>query len=103
MYKLNYLTIFMMKRTIENPVIKDTITFLQTSKESGGKITDLVLTLMPKGGNILHYHPYAEKFTAILIGGKPCFCQARFCVQAVRKTHSPNRTIKPCSSAAGIN
>jgi len=55
----------MMKRTIENPVIKDTITFLQTSKESGGKITDLVLTLMPKGGNILHYHPYAEKFTAI--------------------------------------
>lgn len=54
-----------MKRTIVNPIIKDTVTFLQTSKESSGKITDLELTLMPGGGNILHYHNYAEKFTAI--------------------------------------
>ena len=54
-----------MKRTIVNPIIKDTVTFLQTSEETGGKITDLELTLLPKGGNVLHYHNYSEKFTAI--------------------------------------
>lgn len=54
-----------MERTIINPIFKDTVTFLQTSKESGGKITDLELTLMSGGENPLHYHNYDEKFTAI--------------------------------------
>ena len=29
-----------MKRTIVNPIIKDTATFLQTADEAGGKISD---------------------------------------------------------------
>ena len=52
-----------MKRTIVNPIIKDTVTFLQTSQESGGKITEGEITLMPGGGNPLHYHKtYSETF-----------------------------------------
>jgi quercetin dioxygenase-like cupin family protein len=55
-----------MKRTIVNPIIKDIATFLQTSEESGGKITECEITLMPGGGNPLHYHKtYSETFTAI--------------------------------------
>jgi quercetin dioxygenase-like cupin family protein len=54
-----------MKRTITNPIIKDTVTFLQTSASSGGKITDMELTLHPGGRNPLHHHGYPEKFTAI--------------------------------------
>ncbi len=55
-----------MKRTIVNPIIKDTVTFLQTAEETGGKITEAELTLMPGGGNPLHYHKtYTETFTAI--------------------------------------
>ena len=54
-----------MKRTIVNPIIKDTVTFIQTTEESGGKITDLELTLSPGGGNVLHYHNYSEKFIAL--------------------------------------
>lgn len=55
-----------MKRTIVNPIIKDTVTFLQTSEESGGNVTEAEITLMPGGGNPLHYHKtYSETFTAI--------------------------------------
>jgi quercetin dioxygenase-like cupin family protein len=55
-----------MKRTIVNPIFKDTVTFLQTAEESGGKVTEIEITLMPKGGNPLHYHKtYSETFTAI--------------------------------------
>lgn len=55
-----------MKRTFVNPVIKDTITFLQTASESGGRVTAAEITLMPGGSNPLHYHKtYAETFTAI--------------------------------------
>ncbi|AVR44256.1 cupin domain-containing protein [Christiangramia fulva] len=55
-----------MKRKIINPVIKDTATFLQTSEESEGKVSDMEFTLMPGGGTPLHYHKsYAETFTAI--------------------------------------
>jgi len=53
-----------MKRTIINPVIKDTVTFLQTAASSGGRITELEMTLQPGGGNPLHHHSYPEKFTA---------------------------------------
>jgi hypothetical protein len=54
-----------MKRTVVNPIFKDTITFLQTSAESNGRITDAEVTLMPKRRNVLHCHVYHEKFTAI--------------------------------------
>ena len=55
-----------MKRIIVNPIIKDTVTFLQTSEESGGKISEADITLMPGGANPLHYHKtYSETFTAI--------------------------------------
>lgn len=55
-----------MKRTIVNPVIKDIVTFLQTAEESSGKITEAEITLMPGGGNPVHYHKsYSETFTAV--------------------------------------
>ncbi len=55
-----------MKRTIVNPIIKDTATFFQTAEESGGKVTEIEITLMPEGGNPLHYHKtYSETFTAV--------------------------------------
>ena len=54
-----------MKRTIVNPIIKDSVTFLQTSAQSKGRITEAEITLMPKGRNPLHCHPFLEKFTAI--------------------------------------
>lgn len=55
-----------MKRKIINPVIKDTITFIQTSAETNGRISELELTLMPLGNNFPHYHKgFTETFTAI--------------------------------------
>jgi len=55
-----------MRRTIINSVIKDTVTFIQTSDETNSKITELELTLMPNGGNFSHYHKaFTETFTAI--------------------------------------
>jgi quercetin dioxygenase-like cupin family protein len=55
-----------MKRKIINPIIQDTITFVQTSAETKSKISELELTLMPGGSNFLHYHKtFTETFTAI--------------------------------------
>ena len=55
-----------MKRTFVNLVIKDTITFLQTTSESGGRVSEPEITLMPGGGNPVHYHKtYAETFIVI--------------------------------------
>ena len=55
-----------MKRTIVNPIFNDVVTFLQTAEESGGKISEAEITLMPGGGNPLHYHKtYSETFTAM--------------------------------------
>lgn len=55
-----------MERTIVNPLIKDTVTFLQTTQESAGKLIEAIITLMPGGGNLLHYHKsYSETFTAM--------------------------------------
>jgi len=54
-----------LKRTILNPIFNDTVTFVQTCAESNGRITDIEVTLMPKGRNVLHCHAYTEKFTAI--------------------------------------
>lgn len=61
-----YLNRNKVKRKIVNPIIKDTATFLQTSEESDGKVSDIEITLMTGGGNPLHYHKtYSETFTAI--------------------------------------
>lgn len=55
-----------MKRTITNPVIKDKVTFVNTSEETNGKVTELDITLQPGGKNELHYHTsYSETFTAV--------------------------------------
>lgn len=55
-----------MKRTIINPIFKDTVTFLQTAEETNNSITEADITLMPGGENPLHYHKsYAETFTAL--------------------------------------
>ena len=55
-----------MNRKIVNPIIKDTATFIKTAAESEGKISEIEITLMPGGGNPLHYHKtYSETFTAI--------------------------------------
>jgi quercetin dioxygenase-like cupin family protein len=55
-----------MKRTIVNPIFKDTATFLQTAQETGGQLTEGEMILRPGGSNPLHYHKtYAETFTAI--------------------------------------
>jgi quercetin dioxygenase-like cupin family protein len=67
-----------MKRKIINPIIKDSITFIQTSDETNANISELELTLRPEGANFPHYHKtFTETFTAIegslglkLIGGK---------------------------------
>lgn len=55
-----------MKRTVVNPIIKDTATFLKTAEETNGEQTEIEITLMAGGGNPLHYHKtYSETFTAI--------------------------------------
>lgn len=52
-----------MSRTIYNPVIKDTTTFIHTAAETGNQYTEVEVTLMPGGGTPLHYHEsYEETF-----------------------------------------
>ncbi|MBX2891172.1 MAG: cupin domain-containing protein [Saprospiraceae bacterium] len=53
-------------RIIENPLIKDRVTFLETSAETNGKYTLVQVELAPGGGNELHYHKtFEETFTAV--------------------------------------
>jgi quercetin dioxygenase-like cupin family protein len=53
-------------RSIYNPIQKDTVTFLKTSDETGGKYTLVEVELDPKGGVGLHYHKtYTEKFEVV--------------------------------------
>ena len=55
-----------MERTIYNPLYKDTITFISTSQETNGAFTEILLTVMPGGGNPIHVHQtYTETFTPI--------------------------------------
>ncbi len=52
-----------MKATIINPIIKDEVTFTQTSASTNGRISTLQVTLMPGGGTPLHYHRnFSETF-----------------------------------------
>lgn len=53
-------------RVIENPLIKDRVTFLETAAETNGKFTLVQVELAPNGGNDLHYHKtFDETFTAV--------------------------------------
>ncbi len=55
-----------MKRTIHNPILQDTVTFIQTSADSGGTVTELEATVMPGGSNPPHFHTsYTETITVI--------------------------------------
>lgn len=55
-----------MKETIINPVIKDEVTFTQTAAETNGRITSLLVKLMPGGGTPLHYHKnFSETFNVV--------------------------------------
>jgi quercetin dioxygenase-like cupin family protein len=56
----------MKKRIFENPLIKDRIMLVESSKETGGAYTLIEVELKPRGGNRLHYHKsITEKFTAV--------------------------------------
>lgn len=56
----------MKERIIENPLIGDRVTFIETARESNGKHTRLMVELSPKGGNDLHYHrTYSETFEVL--------------------------------------
>jgi quercetin dioxygenase-like cupin family protein len=56
----------MTDRKIYNPVQRDSVTFLKTSKETNGSLTLVDVELAPGGGVGLHYHKtYSEKFTVI--------------------------------------
>jgi len=53
-------------RTIENPLVKDRVTFLTTAAESEGKFELVKVELAPGGGTGLHYHlTFAEHFEAV--------------------------------------
>ncbi|QRR01377.1 cupin domain-containing protein [Dyadobacter sandarakinus] len=53
-------------RTITNPLIKDEVVFLETSRETGGKHTLVEVTLAGGAGNPLHYHDhFSEEFTCL--------------------------------------
>lgn len=55
-----------MRRTIHNPVLGDTVTFVRTAEESHGAITELEATVMPGGSNPPHFHrTYDEIFTML--------------------------------------
>lgn len=55
-----------MDRRVENPVIGDAVTFVETSDETGGARTLLEIELAPGGGNTPHYHiSYTEHFRAL--------------------------------------
>lgn len=53
-------------RVIENPIIKDRITFLKTTEETNGEYLLLQLEVAPHGGNLMHYHTtFTEKFEVV--------------------------------------
>ncbi|QHT66973.1 cupin domain-containing protein [Rhodocytophaga rosea] len=50
-------------RTIQNPVIGDRVSFINTARETNNEYTLVQVELAPKGGNPLHYHKtYSETF-----------------------------------------
>jgi mannose-6-phosphate isomerase-like protein (cupin superfamily) len=57
-----------MTRTIHNPVLRDTVTFLTTAKESRGAVTELEATVMPGGSNPPHFHRTYDEIFIMLEG-----------------------------------
>ncbi len=54
------------RRVIENPVLKDRITFLKTSAETRGEFLLFKVELTPGGGVLRHYHTtFTERFEVI--------------------------------------
>jgi quercetin dioxygenase-like cupin family protein len=53
---------------IHNPVIKDTLTFLETCAQSGGARTVAEIELAPGGGNPLHIHQSYDEHFEVLEG-----------------------------------
>lgn len=52
-----------MKKEIFNPIFKDTCTFLKTSAETHGQVSDMMVELGAHGGNPMHKHSkFAETF-----------------------------------------
>jgi mannose-6-phosphate isomerase-like protein (cupin superfamily) len=53
-------------RVIDNPVLKDRVTFIKTGQETYGEYLLLKLELAPHGGNLMHYHrTFTETFTVV--------------------------------------
>lgn len=53
-------------RTIENPIVGDRVTFLETAEETGGSYEHIECVLSPGGGNPPHYHTgFTEEFTGV--------------------------------------
>lgn len=56
----------MEKRVFENPIIKDKVSIIKSTKETSGEYLLLQIELAAGGGNGLHYHTtFREEFTAI--------------------------------------
>jgi mannose-6-phosphate isomerase-like protein (cupin superfamily) len=54
------------ERMFSNPLIKDVVTFVETSDETGGKYTHVGVMLAPGGGNQLHRHlTFDEEFRVV--------------------------------------
>ena len=52
--------------TIENPLIGDKVTFLKTAAQTNGAYSEVLVTLMPGGGNNYHYHTaFSETFIPV--------------------------------------
>jgi quercetin dioxygenase-like cupin family protein len=53
-------------RRIYHPIQKDYATFLETSAQTGGKLTRIEVELAPGGGNVPHYHnAFDERFEVV--------------------------------------
>lgn len=53
-------------RTISNPYVGDTVTFLETTAETGGSHVTVLVELAPGGRNGLHYHTtFTEHFEVV--------------------------------------
>ncbi len=56
----------MEKRVFENPLIKDKVTLIETSRETNGAYTLLEVELLPGGGNGPHFHKsFSEEFIPV--------------------------------------
>jgi quercetin dioxygenase-like cupin family protein len=51
------------RETLENPLIGDKVTFIHTAAETGGRYTQVEVSLVAGGGNTHHYHTaFSETF-----------------------------------------